>query len=175
MSVSSARTVRHNNWGTLVGDPPSNLGEIYDAYAPKLYRYIYHRLGNQALAEDLTSEVFVRFLRARVTPDNLAAFLYRMAHNLMVDHLRRDQPHEPLDDQWPAERGDPQALAEVEMERVRLRRAVGRLTPEQQQVIVLKFLEGLSNEEIASVLDKPVSAVKALQHRGLTTLRELLG
>lgn len=177
MTEPFARSVRHNNWGTLVGDAPLNLGEIYDAYAPKLYRYIYHRLGDQALAEDLTSEVFARFLRAQVTPDNLAAFLYRIAHNLMVDHLRRrrDQPLEPLDDELPAERGDPQAHAEIAMERLRLRRAIARLTPEQQQAIVLKFLEGLSNEEIARVLDKPVSAVKSLQHRGLVTLRDLLG
>ncbi len=158
-----------------MGEAPSGLGEIYDAYAPKLYRYIYHRLGDRALAEDLTSEVFARFLRARATPDNLAAFLYRMAHNLMVDYLRRHQPLEPLDEGLPAERGDPQALAEMEMERVRLRRALARLTPEQQQVIVLKFLEGLTNEEIAHVLEKPVGAVKALQHRALATLRELLG
>ncbi len=158
-----------------MGDAPLNLGEIYDTYAPRLYRYIYHRLGDRALAEDLTSEVFARFLQARVAPDNLAAVLYRVAHNLIVDYLRRHQSAEPLDDDLPSEQGDPHALAEVEMERVRLRRALARLTPEQQQAIVLKFLEGLSNEEIARVLDKPVSAVKSLQHRGLVTLRDLLG
>ena len=157
-----------------MGDALSDLGEIYDTNAPKIFRYLYHRVGDQALAEDLTSEVFVRFLHARPTPDNLLAFLYRMAHNLFVDYLRRNPRMQSLDENLPADGGDPMRLAEIEMERVRLRRALLRLTPEQQQVIVLKFLEGLSNEEIARVVGKPVGAVKALQHRGLGTLRNLL-
>ncbi len=158
-----------------MSDALSKLSEIYDAYAPRIFRYIYHRLGDQSLAEDLTSEVFVRFLHARVSPDNLAAFLYRIAHNLIVDHLRQHSPAQSLNEDIPSDRGDPAQLAEVETERVRLRRAINRLTPEQQQVIILKFLEGLSNDEIARVIDKPVGAVKALQHRGLATLRNLLG
>jgi RNA polymerase sigma-70 factor (ECF subfamily) len=158
-----------------VGDALSKLSEIYDNYAPRIFRYIYHRLGDQSLAEDLTSEVFARFLDARVAPENLAAFLYRIAHNLIVDYLRHHSPAQSLDEDMPGGHGDPAQLAEIEMERVRLRRAIKRLTPEQQQVIVLKFLEGLSNDEIARVIDKPVGAVKALQHRGLATLRDLLG
>jgi RNA polymerase sigma-70 factor (ECF subfamily) len=158
-----------------VSDALSNLSEIYDSYAPRIFRYVYHRLGDQSLAEDLTSEVFVRFLNARVAPDNLAAFLYRIAHNLIVDYLRQHPPAQPLDEGFQSDHGDPAQLAEIEMERVHLRRAINRLTPEQQQVIVLKFLEGLSNDEIARVIDKPVGAVKALQHRGLATLRDLLG
>jgi RNA polymerase sigma-70 factor, ECF subfamily len=158
-----------------VGDALSKLSEIYDSYAPRIFRYLYHRLGDQSLAEDLTSEVFVRFLNARVAPDNLAAFLYRIAHNLIVDYLRQHSPAQSLSEEIPSEHSDPAQLAEIEMERARLRRAINRLTPEQQQVIVLKFLEGLSNDEIARVIDKPVGAVKALQHRGLVTLRDLLG
>jgi RNA polymerase sigma-70 factor (ECF subfamily) len=158
-----------------VSDALSELGGVYDTYAPKIFRYIYHRLGDQSLAEDLTSEVFVRFLNARVAPNNLAAFLYRIAHNLIVDYLRQHPPALSLDEDVPSDGGDPAQLAEIEMERVRLRRALHRLASEQQQVIVLKFLEGLSNEEIARVIDKPVGAVKALQHRGLATLRDLLG
>ena len=158
-----------------MGNVPSNLGEVYDTYAPRIFRYIYHRLGDQFLAEDLTSEVFVRFLHARGTPNNLAAFLYRMAHNVIVDYFRQNSSAQSLDEDIQSDHDDPAYLAEIEMERVHLRRAVNRLTPEQQQVIVLKFLEGLSNEEIARVIDKPVGAVKALQHRGLATLRDLLG
>ena len=160
--------------GTIVGNAFPDLAEIYDTHAPKIFRYLYHRLGDQALAEDLTSEVFVRFLHARPAPDNLLAFLYRMAHNLFVDYLRRNPPLQQLDENIPADGNDPTHLAEIEMERMRLRRALLRLTAEQQQVIVLKFLEGLSNEEIARVVGKPVGAVKALQHRGLGTLRNLL-
>ena len=157
-----------------MGDDLQALSEIYDSNAPRIFRYVYHRLGDQALAEDLTSEVFLRFLHARAVPDNVTAFLYRMAHNLIVDHLRRHRVSQPLDDSFPAEHGDPLHLVEAEMERVRMRRALARLTPDQEQVIVLKFLEGLSNEEIALILGKDTGAVKSLQHRGLAALRGLL-
>ncbi len=154
----------------------SKVGEIYDRHAPQIYRYIYHRLGNQALAEDLTSEVFVRFLHARVAPDNLVAYLYRSAHNVIVDYVRRNPRFlEPLDEQVVAEHSDPAQLAELEAERQRLRRAILRLTPDQQQVIVLRYIEELPNAEIARVLGKPEGAVKALQHRALASLRVLLG
>ncbi len=157
-----------------MSDALSELADIYDTHAPRVYRYIYHRLGDRSLAEDLTGEVFVRFLNVTTTPDNVGAFLYRIAHNLIVDYLRRNQPARVISDNVPVDQADPARLAELEMERARLRRLIARLTPDQQQVIVLKFLEGLSNEEIARVLDKPVGAVKALQHRGLVALRDLL-
>ncbi len=157
-----------------MGDTLKELGDIYDTYAPQIFRYIYHRLGDQCLAEDLTGEVFVRFLHARPMYINLSAFLYRMAHNLIVDYLRTHKPTQLLDDQIISDHGDPAQMAEIEVERTRLRRAILRLAPAQQQVIVLKFLEGLANEEIARVVDKPVSAVKSLQHRGLVALRDLL-
>ncbi len=152
------------------------VSETYDRYAPQIYRYIYHRLGNQSLAEDLTSEVFVRFLRARVTPASPVAYLYRCAHNVVVDYLRKNPAFcEPLDDCVIAQQGDPAKIAEIEVERFRLRRAILRLTPDQQQVIVRKYVEGLSNAEIGRVLGRPESAVKALQHRALANLRNLLG
>lgn len=155
-------------------DIPS-IGESYDQYAPQIYRYIYHRLGNKALAEDLTAEVFVRYIRSQQSPDNLVAYLYRCAHNLIVDYLRtRPQDLVPLDDRLELGSGDPAKMAEVEAERRCLRRAISRLTPDQQQVIVLKFVEGFSNKEIANVLDRPEGAVKALQHRALVNLRNLL-
>jgi RNA polymerase sigma-70 factor (ECF subfamily) len=153
-----------------------DIGKTYDQYAPQIYRYIYHRLGNLPLAEDLTGEVFVRFLRARVTPDNLVAYLYRCAHNVIVDYLRHNPEFlDPLDERVVAEHSDPARIAELEAERFRLRRAISLLTPDQQQVIVLRFVEGFSIREIAGVLDRPEGAVKALQHRALVSLRSLLG
>jgi RNA polymerase sigma-70 factor (ECF subfamily) len=157
-----------------VADAHRELAETYDTHAPRIFRYIYHRLGDQPVAEDLTSEVFVRFLCARVAPENLAAFLFRIAHNLIVDYMRSHRTTELLDESLVTEQSDPARLVEDEMKRARLRRAIARLTAEQQQVIVLKFLEGFSNEEIARVLEKSVGAVKVLQHRGLTTLRDWL-
>ncbi len=154
---------------------PFDAGQAYDQFSPRIYRYIYHRLGQQAVAEDLTSEVFVRVLRSRARPDNLGAYLYRTAHNLIVDYVRRNPTAlAPLDEALAHESNDPARLAELEAERNRLRRAIARLSPDQQQVIVLKYLEGLSNAEIGKVLDKPEGAVKALQHRALDALRLML-
>ncbi len=174
LTAPTSLTYRGTYKGIAVGDASSDLGAIYDTHAPRIFRYIYHRLGDQELAQDLTGEVFVRFLHAHPSPENLTAFLYRMAHNLIVDYLRQHRPTQFLTEDVPAEKDDPAGLAEIELERIRLRRAIARLTPDQQQVIVLKFIEGLSNEEIAQVIDKPVGAVKSLQHRALGTLRNLL-
>jgi RNA polymerase sigma-70 factor, ECF subfamily len=160
----------------VAAQPIPDIGKTYDQYAPQIYRYIYHRLGNQHWAEDLTGEVFVRFLHARVSPDNLAAYLYRCAHNVIVDYVRHNpEILDPLDERQVAERNDPARLAEVEAERLRLRCAILRLTPEQQQVIVLRFVEGFSIQEVATFLGRPEGAVKALQHRALVSLRNLLG
>lgn len=157
-----------------MGDTRSHLSHLYDTYAPKIYRYLFHRLGDQALAEDLTSEVFVRFLRARPDPDNVQAFLYRMAHNLIIDHVRQRRPNQPLDEELIAADHDPAHLAATALETARLRRALQQLTPDQQQVVVLRFLEELSIADVAQIMRKPPGAIKALQHRGLAALRDLL-
>ncbi len=152
------------------------IGALYDRFAPELYRYIYHRLGAKTFAEDLTAEVFVRVLNAAPKPNDWRAYLYRIAHNLVIDALRK-HPHvlqEP-DESLVDERCDPVAHAEARDEQRRLRQAIARLTPEQQQVVVLKFIEEMSNAEVAHILNKPEGAIKALQHRALTNLREWLG
>ena len=154
---------------------PLDAAALYDLYAPVLYRYIYYRLGAKIIAEDLTAEVFVRVLSMKTTPDDWRAYLYRMAHNLVVDYLRRNPAAlESIPENMSDERGDPVSHAERADERSRLRRAIARLTPEQQQVIVLKFVEEMTNAEVAHIMNKPEGAVKALQHRALTNLREWL-
>jgi RNA polymerase sigma-70 factor (ECF subfamily) len=157
------------------GSSQNEIAALYDRFAPALYRYIYHRLGIKSVAEDLTVEVFVRVLRVRQTPNDWRAYLYRIAHNLVVDYLRRNPSIlERADELTPAEQGDPVEHAERADEQRRLRRAIARLTSEQQQVLVLKFIEEMSNAEIAAIMNKPEGAVKALQHRALTNLREWL-
>lgn len=159
----------------LSGDP-QDVAELYDRFAPELYRYIYHRLGAKAYAEDLTAEVFVRVLNVTRAPNDWRAYLYRIAHNLVIDSLRRN-PHvlEQADESIVDRANDPVARAEAADEQRRLRRAIARLSPDQQQVIVLKFIEEMSNAEVAKILDKPEGAVKSLQHRALSNLREWLG
>ena len=150
------------------------LGRIYDAYAARIFRYMYRRLGDRQLAEDLTGDVFVRLVEAGGTPrfcqGSLAPWIYRLAHNRLVDHFRRH--HElPLPEDIELA-GEEDSRAGIH--RSELRVALRTLTPDQQQVIALKFFEGLSNGEIAAALDKPEGAVKSLQHRALENLRRHL-
>jgi RNA polymerase sigma-70 factor, ECF subfamily len=156
------------------------LGEIYDLYSPGLYAYAMRLLGDQNAAEDCVAEVFNRFLRSlksgRGPECYLQAYLYRIAHNWITDRYRRRNPEElELDENLPAEIDcSPEAVANAFQDQQLVRAALQRLTPEQRQVIVLKFLEGCDSETIARALQKPTGAVKALQHRALASLRRML-
>ena len=156
------------------------LAAIYDEYHQLIYRYVYRQVGDVETARDLTAEVFHRLLRTAQSggdPDrHPKAWLYRTAHNIVVDHYRRQQHrrHLPLDDELMIANDDPAGSAERHLSGAQVRAALQHLTPDQRQVITLKFLEGLSNQEVAVVLDKPVGAVKSLQHRGLAALQRQL-
>ena len=153
------------------------LTEIYDLYSPRLYRYAMRLLGDDCAAEDCVSETFSRFLQAlqkgNGPRDYLQAYLFRAAHNFIVDHYRHQQPECFLDDDTPnCENTEENASLNIRQHHVRA--ALLELTEDQGQVIALKFLEGWENEEIARVLNKPVGAVKSLQHRALAHLQKLL-
>jgi RNA polymerase sigma-70 factor (ECF subfamily) len=156
------------------------LAKIYDRYSPGLFAYALRQLGDEPLAEDCVAETFSRFLKAirfgKGPEDHLQAYLYRIAHNWITDCYRRSQPPMlELDEELAS--GDhhkPEIQAEANLERERVRRALHLLTAEQRQVITLKFLEGWENHEIAAAVQKPIGAVKALQHRALSSLRRLL-
>ena len=159
---------------------PAALTELYDRYAPKMYAYIYRRVSDDALAEDLTSELFLRVLRAiqneKPWRDSFTARLYRISHNLVVDHCRRRPPVTPLslNEALVAPDDDPIAVVKDAPAHERLRKAIGRLTPEQQEVLALRFGEGLTARETAEVVQKTTVAVKALQHRAVAALRRIL-
>jgi RNA polymerase sigma-70 factor (ECF subfamily) len=160
------------------------LAWVYQNYHSAIYRYVYHHLGVAQTAEDLTSEVFRRFLQALRNGGGptrqLRAWLYRVAHNLIVDHVRRGKHrnHEPLDGTLGETLADsaegPERLAARTIVMEHVRGAMLELTEEQRQVVILKFLEGMSNAEVSALTGKTVGAVKALQHRGLETLRAQL-
>lgn len=156
------------------------LAAIYDEYYQPIYRYVYRQVVDVETARDLTAEVFHRLLRVAQSGNSPErhpkAWLYRTAHNIVVDHYRRQQHrrHLPLDDELINANDDPVGTAERHLSAAQVRAALQHLTPDQRQVIVLKFLEGLSNQEVAVVLDKPVGAVKSLQHRGLAALQRQL-
>jgi RNA polymerase sigma-70 factor, ECF subfamily len=159
---------------------PEALVAIYDEYSTRIYSYIYHRTGDAAAAEDLTGDVFVRMLEAlqteRAWTTSLQGWLYRIAHNLVVDHFRRQSKRDgpELDERWMSS-DDPTTSFEGLFSSHQLRTAMRFLTEEQRQVIVLKFAEGLSNVEVAEVMDKTEGAIKALQHRALEAMRRVVG
>lgn len=156
------------------------LAQIYDTYAPAIHRYVYRRTGHVDTAEEITAETFHRFLVALKQgggpTDYLSAWLYRVAHNLIVDLYRRQPAQEPATLEDVVLAGDDQSVEHVERQtRVELARAALRqLTPLQQQIITLRFLEELSNEEVARAVERTEGAVKALQHRAINSLRRLL-
>lgn len=156
------------------------LAAIYDDNAQPIYRYVYRQVGQVETARDLTAQVFQNLLQAiqngRGPEENVRAWLYRAAHNAVVDHFRRQQHrnHLPLKEDLATTGDDPVRLAEQRISAETVRAALHRLTPEQRQVITLKFLEGFSNAETAEVMGKPVGAVKSLQHRALAALARQL-
>lgn len=156
------------------------LAEIYDTYAPRIYRYAYRHLGHRITAQDVTSETFHRLLAALKNGGgphtNLSAWLYRVAHNVVVDIYRRqpDDPPASLEDLDLAGSADQEHRAEHSDRVAWARRALHQLTDLQQQVIVLRYLESLSLKETAQVMNRTVNAVKALQYRAVDRLRRLL-
>jgi len=159
---------------------PTALGQIYDTYYSRIYAYIYHRIGDARAAEDLAADVFVHMLEAvrdqKAWRTSLTGWLYRIAHNLVIDYYRRRSKREgpPLDERIVGTADEHKLSLEALLTRERLRMTIQRLTEEQQQVIFLRFVEDLSNAEVAEVLGKTEGAIKALQHRALTTLREIM-
>ncbi len=152
------------------------LGDIYDFYSPGLVRYATRLLGEIDLAEECVAETFSRFLKALRNGggprDSLQAYLYQVAHHWITDYYRRQPPPTfPLNETFASDLGDPALTAMDVLEREQVRAALMQLTPEQREVVVLKYLEGWENADIATLLGKPVGAIKALQHRALDALR----
>jgi RNA polymerase sigma-70 factor (ECF subfamily) len=153
------------------------LADIYDTYSAGLYRYAMRLLGDPDLAEDCVAEAFSRFLKSlkkgNCPRDHLQAYLYRIAHNWIVDLYRDHEQTFELNDALPGdEMPEEQAARQIRQKQVR--KAIRTLSPDQQKVISLKYLEYWENEEIARVLHKPVGAVKSIQHRALVSLQKLL-
>jgi RNA polymerase sigma-70 factor (ECF subfamily) len=156
------------------------IGQLYRQYAPEIYGYVASRSGDTALADDLTSEVFLRALeglpRYEYRDIPISAWLYRIAHDRIADHFRRQarRPTIPLQDELlPAQDGiDHEVDARLRIAQVG--RAIEQLTADQHQVILLRFVAGLKLREVAYVMDKSADAVKMLQLRALTRLRQLV-
>jgi RNA polymerase sigma-70 factor (ECF subfamily) len=161
------------------GGDVAAFGQLYERYFDKVYSYLSFKLGNATEAEDVAGQVFLKGMESlrgyKWTGVPFQAWLFRIAHNLMVDNLRRrsKRTSEPIDEALPDRRreADPEAHLAEKLTREGLLRAVERLTDLQKQVIQLKFAGGLSNAEVAQIMGKTEGAVKALQHAGLQALQ----
>jgi len=155
------------------------LIEVYDRYNSAIYRYALRLTSDQSLSEECVSETFFRFLKSvkqgKRINTRLQAYLYRIAHNYIVDTFRAkvNSNHNNIDD---VEVSDirvetVQESVEKRIEIERIRKSMLALTYDQQQTVYLNVFEGYSVQEIAQFMGKPVGAIKALLHRGLKNLR----
>ena len=161
---------------------PNRFGQIYDHYVDRIYSYIYHHVGNVHDAEDLTSRTFFRALSHLPSYEDkgipFSAWLYRIAHNL-VANWHRDRKRRPvvaLEELVLKSVNEPHpedAAASSDNARL-LRDSIGELDPKRQELLVLKFTEGLSNVEIGNILGCSEGAIKSLYHRTLLQLRKEL-
>ena len=158
------------------------FGEIYDRYVTMVYRYVYSRVGDRALAEDVTSETFVRALRRidslSFQGRDVGAWLVTIARNIVRDHVKssRYRLEVTTADMRDADRGTdgPEDAVVQHMTNQQLLACVQQLGGEQQECIVLRFLHGLSVSETAAIMGKKDGAIKALQHRAVRRLAVLL-
>ena len=161
---------------------PQVISAVYDRYFPGVYRYVYYRLGDQQVAEDITSDVFVRLLEAveakRAPKSSLKGWLISTASNVVADHLRNkyrrpteELPEKMVDDFTASVTDEVDHRQKTDA----VRKAFAQLTLEQQHVLSLRFGDGYSLEETASLMNKKVNAIKALQFRAVASLQRLIG
>jgi RNA polymerase sigma-70 factor (ECF subfamily) len=183
MSVK-VETSDPNAEGTLVeaaiGGDAEAFARLYDLHADRVYRHIYYRIGNRDDSEDLTQQVFLQAWRAigryERTKTPFIAWLLTIAYHSVVSHARRAKDVAPIDlepvarERW----SDPEAEALARFDRLEVRRAILRLKPDYQHVIVMRFVEHFDYPAIAAALGKSEGNVRVIQHRALLELRRLL-
>jgi RNA polymerase sigma-70 factor, ECF subfamily len=156
------------------------FGQLYELHVDRIYRYVYYRVGTRDQADDLTEHVFLKAWEAvgRYESRGLpfVAWLYRMAHNAVIDHYRASRPTTPIDETFDLEdeKQSPSDAVMAGVDREELKLAIQRLNPDQQKVIVLRFVEGMSHAEVGQILGKSEGAVRVVQHRALAVMAKFL-
>ncbi|HEY83414.1 MAG TPA: sigma-70 family RNA polymerase sigma factor [Dehalococcoidia bacterium] len=156
------------------------LTGIYEANFDRIYRYIALKIGDRTEAEDMTQQVFLSAFKSissykhRGTP--FSAWLFRIAHNQVVDYLRKKSKRATVPLEKVPERGggDPRLEVEQSLTMEELASATSKLTPAQREVLSLRFAGGLSVAQVAKVMGKSEGAIKALQHSAIVSLRKIL-
>jgi RNA polymerase sigma-70 factor, ECF subfamily len=157
------------------------FAQLYDAYVERVYRYIYFRTSEDAATEDLVSQVFLKAWenlgRYKVGGSPFIAWLYTIARNLVIDYYRATKKDVlPLEAAvaLPSDRESPDEEAQLHFDLEAMRDALQFLTGDQQQVLILKFIAGLPNENIARIMNKREGTIRGLQMRALQTLSKYM-
>jgi RNA polymerase sigma-70 factor, ECF subfamily len=157
------------------------LEDLYLIHFDRIYGYLHVSVGNRQDAEDLTTQTFLKMLESigkfRWQSAPFSAWLFRIAHNLAMDHFRagkRWQPEEEVPELEPDESTSAEAGALESIGRKSMLELIEDLSPEQQQVLTLKFVFNFANAETATILGKTEGAIKSLQHRALVSLQKQL-
>jgi RNA polymerase sigma-70 factor (ECF subfamily) len=160
---------------------PEAFAELYNANVDRVYRYIYVRVGSAEVAQDLTGDVFLKVLETlptyQVRDIPLLGWMYHIAHSQVVDYYRRGRqkfPHFDIDYVSAHTEDNVDDALQFEQESKRLERALRQLSPDQQQVMILRFIEGHNLETTAQLLNKTVGSVKVIQFRATQRLAQLL-
>jgi RNA polymerase sigma-70 factor, ECF subfamily len=156
------------------------FGELYERYAPAVFRFLSSQLQNSLDAEDMVGEVFLKAWRAlpgfRDRGAPFSAFLFRIAHNSLIDHYRtrpHRREHLDLDDQpLPDPHPEPMEQMVAKLDLQELRRVLSTLREDYRTVLVARYISDLTHEETALMMGRSAGAVRVLQHRALTALRK---
>jgi RNA polymerase sigma-70 factor (ECF subfamily) len=155
------------------------VATLYRRYVPAIARYIGYRISDPAAVEDLTAEVFLRMVeglpRYQITGAPFEAWLYRIAGARVVDYYRQLRPAQELNETLDGNSPPLDLNLQQQEELAELRQALSQLSDEQQTILVLRFVERKSHEEVAQVLGKSIDAIATAQHRALKRLAELMG
>ena len=163
-----------------IGHDAEAFGRLYDMHIDRVYRHIYYRVGNEAYAEDLTQQVFLKAWQAidryKKMASPFVAWLMTISHNLVVDFYRTRKDRAYLEAEILADDSSlsPERAAEASFEQQRLRRAILQLGGDEQRVVILRFIEGFEFGEIASLLKKKEGNIRVILHRALVKLRNIL-
>jgi len=158
----------------------ASVATLYERHRAGVFRYLFYRVGNRQTAEDLTSEVFLRMIRSldgyRDRGISFQAWLFQIAHNLAIDHFRRDHNSWEVEllESLPANDPEPAAAVERKLTSESLQRALLKLEADQRDVVVLRFVVSMPIADVAQTLNRSEDAVKGLQRRGLIALRAVL-
>ncbi len=156
------------------------FGRIYDVFADRIYRHIYYRTGNGEDARDLTQEVFAKAWQVlpkyKKTGTPFLGWLFTISHNRVIDYYRTKKDHAYLDNEieLPAGGISPEEYAESSFTQQQIRRAILQLPEEQQQVVIMTFIEGYGYSEVAAALNKSEGNVRVMVHRALKKMQETL-